>query len=199
MKRTVFAAVFFAAFSACTYAGILPTIDTIPSNGDVFGEPGTVVGWGFTLTYSATSDWVVLNDSFFTGTTVYGSYVDYLTVTNAPLYVAGPSPESASITQGWSPSSSPPLGLGEFDLNATDPIGVVITGDIGVDYTIFSEDPNSPSFDPGSFVSSGTLFAPVQIQSTPEPASILLILGALLPFGLAACRRKAVNRRSALL
>jgi hypothetical protein len=190
MKRFVSAVCSVAALAALAYAGpAVPTIQTLPSNGVVAGPPGSVVGWGFMLSYSDPSDWVVLNDSNFTGSTVYGSYVDYLTLTNAPLYVAGPPPEPSTVTQAWSPSLSPSLGLGEFDINSTAPPGTPITGNIAVDYSIFSQDPNDPDFDPGSFVTAGTLDAPVEIEVAPEPG-FLLPIGAALPFALALRLRR---------
>ena len=192
LLAAILLAVLFAMASPA-HAGSV-SIGTLPASGDVAGAAGTVVGWGFTLS-DTTSDWVVLNDSFFTGSTTYGSYVDYLSLSNAPLYVAGPSPESTTISQAFNPSSNPPLGLGEFDLDLFIPPGTVITGDIGVDYTLFSEDPNSPSFDPDSFVATGQLFAPVTITvATPEPASGFLMLCGMAALTRAGWRRKAPAR-----
>jgi hypothetical protein len=188
MKRIVSTIVLAAAFDALACAGpVLPTIQTLPASGDVAGPPGTAVGWGFTLSYLGPADWVVLNDSNFTGSTVFGSYLDYLTLPTAPFYVVGPAPESASITQPWDLSAT--LGLGEFDINSTVPPGTVIPGDIAVDYSLFSQDPNDPAFDAGSFVSAGTLDAPVEIMVAPEPGSMLFIGMALLSFVLAIRRR----------
>jgi hypothetical protein len=79
--------------------------------------------------------------------------------------------------------------LGEFDINSTVPPGTVIPGDIAVDYSLFSQDPNDPAFDAGSFVSAGTLDAPVEIMVAPEPGSMLFIGMALLSFVLAIRRR----------
>ena len=189
MKRMVSTICLAAAFTALTYAGpLVPAIQTLPSNGDVAGPPGSVVGWGFTLSFSDPSDWVVLNDSNFTGSTVYGNYVDYLALLTAPLYVAGPAPESSTVTQPW--TSTPALGLGEFDINSTAPPGTPIKGNIAVDYSIFSQDPNDPNFDPGSFVTAGTLDASVEIDVAPEPGSLLLIGAGILPFGLALRLRR---------
>ena len=191
MKRIVSTIGLALAFAALACADpVLPVIQTLPASGNVAGPPGTVVGWGFTLSYAG-ADWVVLNDSNFTGSTVFGSYVDYLTLGNAPLYVVGPAPESSSVTQAWNPASNPKLGLGEFDINSTAPPGTVISGNIAVDYSLFSQDPNNLNFDPGSFVSAGTLDAPVQITAAPEPGSMLLTGTALLLFGPAIRRRRA--------
>lgn len=189
MKRITLALLIAAAFAACAQAGPL-SLTLLPTSGIVTGSPGTVVGWGFTITYSGPSDWVLLTGSEFTGSTVYGSYVDYLSLSNAPLYVAGPSPESSTISQSWDPSSNPPLGLGEFDINATALPGAIIAGTIQVDYQVFSEDPNDPNFDPGSFVSSGTVSASAEVGVTPEPACLLTMSTALLPLAFAGLRRR---------
>lgn len=169
-----------AAFATCAQAD---TLTLTPTSGVVGGLPGTAVGWGFTLTDTSTTNWLVLNDSYFVGSPVYGSYVDYV-VSN--FYVAGPgSPLQVTWDQG---SLS---GTGEFDIYATDQSGIPIPGTINVDYTVFSEDPTSVNFDPSSFVATGTFSDPVQIQVTPEPASWILLMGvALMAFVLPSWRRK---------
>jgi len=193
MKRTIIVALCAVIFTALAHADTL-TLATIPASGDVAGEPGTAVGWGFILTDSSSTDWIELNDSYVSGsldTGIYGTYVDYLTLTNAPLYVAGPAPESPTVNQPWVPSATPPLGLGEFDLYITAPPGLTLSDDINVDYTLFTQDPNSPTFDPSaSFDGTGTFSVAVQVQSTPEPASMTLVGGALLPLLLAIRRRR---------
>jgi hypothetical protein len=192
MKRITLALLITAAFVACAQAGPL-SLTLLPTSGTIGGGPGTVVGWGFTIT-NGSSDWVLLTSSDFTGSPVYGSYVDYLSLVNAPLYVAGPSPESSTISRSWNPSSNPPLGLGEFDINSTALPGAIIEGSIQVDYDVFSEDPNNPNFDPGSFVTSGTVSASAQVgvAPTPEPAPLLTMSTALLILAFAGLRpRKA--------
>jgi hypothetical protein len=194
MKRITLALLIAAAVVACAQAGPI-SLTILPTSGTIGGGPGTVVGWGFTIT-NASSDWVVLSGSDFTGSPIYGSYVDYLSLVNAPLYVAGPSPESSTISRSWNPSSNPPLGLGEFDINSTALSGAIIVGSIQVDYDVFSEDPNNPNFDPGSFVTSGTVSASAQVgvaaAPTPEPAPLLTMSTALLILAFAGLRpRKA--------
>jgi len=186
MKRTIVGAVWAFALAAVAQAATL-SIETIPVSGNVSGVPGSVVGWGFTLTDTETDEWIVLNDSYFTGSTVYGTYVDYVA---SNFYVAGPSPESQTLNEPWNPSTSPPTGLGEFDINATAPPGF-ITGDINVDYQLFSQDPNDPDFDPDTaFISSGTFSAPVQADVVPEPATMAVTGATLLALAFAIRRRR---------
>lgn len=159
-----------AAFAAASFATTLPQITLTETPASV--EPGGVIGLGFTLTNNNPSDYVVLTGSDFTGTPVYGTYRDYLAT--GPLYVAGPSPESATITQPWNGSSM--LGVGEFDTFATDPSGTTVAGSIDIHYSVFSQDPNSPTFDPGSQVGppDNILAVPVTFVVSPEPASVAL-------------------------
>lgn len=191
MKRINLTFLMMAAFAACAVSAPVPvpTLTLLPSSGNLAGNPGAVVGWGFTLTYSAPSDWVVLTGSQFTGSPVYGTYVDYLSLGNAPFYVAGPAPESATVQQAWSGS---PLGLGEFDINSTAATGVSITGNIVVHYSIFSQDPNSPTFNPdtSTVVADATLTEAARVNVSPEPASLLMMSAGLMPLAWAGWRRR---------
>jgi hypothetical protein len=195
MKRITLAIVIAAVFAACAQAAAIPTLTLLPANGQVAGLPGTVVGWGFTLTYTDPSDWVILTGSEFTGSPVYGTYVDYLSLATAPLYVAGPAPESSTVQQAWVSSSM--LGVGEFDINSTALIDAVIQGNIVVHYSVFSMDPNDPNFNPdtSTVVADATLSEAAQITVTPEPSSFLLMLsGVLLSFAPAGWRHRMARR-----
>ena len=177
MKRIIWSILVAAACTLSIQAATIPTptIQAIPAN--VAGQPGSVVGWGLALDYTATGYWVVLNDSFFTGSQIYGTYNDYII---NQFIVAGPSPESSTVNVPFSLGST---GLGEFDILPTSPPGTTITGDITVDYDVFTQDPNSPTFDPGSFVTAGQASAPVSVNITPEPATLgLLIAAGILGF-----------------
>ena len=182
-----------AVFVACAQSAPVPapTLTLIPLNGQVAGAPGSVIGWGFTLTYSASSDWVVLTGSNFTGSPVYGTYKDYLSLPNAPLYVAGPAPESSTVQEAWNSFSNPPLGLGEFDINTTALVGAKITGNIVVHYSVFTQDPNDPTFDPdtSTAVADATLAAPAQVNVSPEPSSLWMMSAVLIPLAWAGWRR----------
>ena len=195
MKRVTLAILIGAAIAAGAQAAILPTLTLLPVNGQVAGLPGTVVGWGFTLTFTDPSDWVILTGSEFTGSPVYGTYVDYLSLATAPLYVAGLAPESSTVQQAWDSSSL--LGVGEFDINPTALPDAVIKGNIVVHYSVFSMDPKDPSFNPdtSTVVADATLSAAAQVTVTPEPSSLLLMLSAvLLSFALAGWRHRMARR-----
>ena len=193
MKRITLTLLVASVFAACAQAGPL-SLTLLPTVGAVSGEPGSVVGWGFTIIYTGSTDWVLLTGSNFTGSTAYGSYVDYLSLGNAPVYVAGPSPESSTISQAWNSSSNPPLGLGEFDINSTAPPGAIIGGTVQVNYAVFSQDPNDLNFDPGSFITSGTLSAPAEVGVAPEPASLLTMSTALLTLAFEGLRRRKARQ-----
>jgi|SRR5579884_954344 len=179
MKRLIVGVAFAAVFSALSFAA--PTLTLLPSGGQVGGIPGSTAGWGFVLT-NPDSNWVVLTGSSFTGSTVFGNYVDYLSMTGAPLYVAGPFPETATVTQSWNPSTTPPLGLGEFDINSTAPPGTSIPGNIIVHYSVFSQDPNDPAFNPdnSTVVADATLSVAADVNVVPEPATLSLLAGGAL-------------------
>ena len=183
MIKTFCGVLFAAAVGITCYAAPVPTLQALPAT--VSGQPGGVVGWGLSLTYPAPADWVVLNDSFFTGSTVYGTYKDYVV---SEFVVAGAAPESPTVTIPFSRTSG--TGLGEFDINSKVP-DISITGNIVVDYSIFSQDPNSPTFDPDSFVTAGQASAPVTVNIVPEPQTLGLIFIAIAvsPFGRREARR----------
>jgi hypothetical protein len=110
--------------------------------------------------------------------------------------VAGPAPESSTVQQAW--NSSLLLGVGEFDINPTALIDAVIKGNIVVHYSVFSMDPKDPNFNPdtSTVVADATLSAPAQVTVTPEPSSLLLMLGAVLLSFALAVRRHRIARRA---
>ena len=177
MNRATWTFFLAAAFAACSQAS--PLLTLLPAGGTVSGPPGAVVGWGFALTDTAPSQWVLLTGSQFTGSPLFGTYVDYLSSVNAPLYVVGPSPESSMLNVAWNGSTL--AGLGEFDINSTASF-VNIPGNIVVHYSVFSQDPLDPNFDPdtSTVVPDATFSSPAQVDIAPEPGSAWMIL-ALLP------------------
>jgi len=167
-----------AAFAAAAYGG--PVLTLIPTNASTNG-PGGVTGWGYDISNPDPSNFLVLNDSFVSGNLAsgtYGNYADYIALS---FIVIGPNGDSGPVA--FSRGSA---GVGEFDFNPFVPIPTHVPGQINIDYSVFSQDPNSPTFDPGSFVGAGTVSASANASAVPEPSSGLLMALALLPLALAA-------------
>ena len=184
MKRILFAAV-LTAFATSAYAA--PVLNLIPTVAGGFA--GGVTGWGYDITNPDPTNFLVLNDSFVTGglsTGVFGNYVDYIA---ANFIVIGPNGDSGPVAFNRGTLA----GVGEFDFNAVVPPATRVTGAINIDYSLFSQDPNDPNFDPGSFVGSGTVSAAGEADIVPEPAPGLLIGLGLLLVALALWRRAAIG------
>ncbi|MGH9530125.1 MAG: hypothetical protein ACRD2S_09440 [Terriglobales bacterium] len=183
MKRVIFSAIIAMVFVGCAQAD--PILTLLPASGIVGGDAGTVVGWGFTFTNNSPA-WMVLTGSTFSGSQVNGTYVDYL---SSNFDVAGPAPESPTISQAW--DSTTISGLGEFDIFSTAPPGTDISGDIVVSYDVYSQDPNDPAFDPGSYLYSAQT-PPVSADvHVPEPSWLALLLATLLlPLSYPVWRRR---------
>jgi hypothetical protein len=129
------------------------------------------VGWSFTIVNTA--DYLVVTGSSFTPSSLYGTYQDYIGTHN--FVVVGPAPESTTVSQAFNISAL--TGVGAFTVNSTAPSGIKISGNLTIDYSLFSQDPNDPNFDPGAslVVADATLTQPATVNIIPEPASALLL------------------------
>ena len=189
IKRLVLTLMAAAVVAAAAHADDL-SLTLTPAGGAVSGAPGQAVGWGFTLTDTG-PDYIVLADSYFVGSPVYGTYSDYIA---NQFYVAGPAPESSVIVSPWDQSTQ--SGTGEFDLYSTDPVYSSFSGLINVDYDLFSVDPNDPNFDPGAdFVGSGTFSENASVNVTPEPATWVLMFLPIAALVFFSSRRNAAGLR----
>lgn len=189
MKRTYVRGVMLAGLAAVFTAGACgaPVLNLIPVNASAV--PGGVAGWGYEISNPDPANFLLLNDSFASGslaTGTYGNYVDYVA---SNFIVIGPGGDSGPV-----PFSLGSTGVGEFDFNLFVPVPTHIFGQINIDYSVFSQDPNSPTFDPASFVSSGTVSAPAEASAVAEPGSEFLAALALLPLALSVRRRFRAGR-----
>jgi hypothetical protein len=186
--KPILPSLFLAALFAWT-AQADPIFVLVPSGGTISGNSGGIVGWGYDVTNNDPANWLVLDDSFATGSLAsgtFGTYMDYIAST---FIVIDPSQSGGTVlfSQGTS-------GTGEFDIDAVVPPNMVIPGSIGLDYSLFSEDPNSPTFDPSSLVTNGTVFATAQVNvnttAVPEPGSLWFAVAWLLPFAWVVRQRR---------
>jgi len=171
------------------------TLTLNPGSGAVSGLAGSTVGWGFTLDSAA--DFAVISSSNFclgnSGVSslckapTIGTYSDFI-ATN--YTIAGPAPESPSVTEAFDAVSG--MGVGSFKISATAALGAVNTGQIVATYDLYSVDPNAANFNPGAdLISAGNfLTAPAsvtvegQMRSVPEPSYSWVIAGlAVVLFG----------------
>jgi len=186
MKIAIIAPLLAGLLTLGANADPLPSLALVPSGGTVAGLPGSTVGFGYDIDNPDPNNYVVLNDSFVTGdlaSGTFGTYIDYVAL---QFIVIDPNTDTGPV-----PFAQGSAGLGEFDMDLFVPIPTEIPGGISVDYSIFSTDPNSPNFDPNSFITSGTLTATAEVDAAvPEPASVFLVGSLLLPLAFLALRRR---------
>jgi hypothetical protein len=177
LHRFLAAALLASFCSVPALAG--PVFQLIPPTGALGAMPGATVTWGLTVTDTG-NEFVLLTDSLFTPFPPLGSYTDFIGA--GPNLVVGPAPESSML-------SIPQIG--SFQLPANAPTGAVIAGTLSIDYSIFSQDPNDPSFDPGTFLSNATFTQRASVTVTPEPGTLVLLFGAALPLAISIRRRRS--------
>lgn len=154
--------------------------------------PGQTVQWTATLsdpTDLAAGDSIVIDASSFdvpcqgcaAPPASLGTYTDLIGPVFAVLAPAG--------NCCGDPQTLPGDAIGTFHVSPTVAAGTVIGGFLEIDYTIFSVDPNDPSFDPtvDTVVPEVQAFASASVGVLPEPATGLLLLGGL---SLIAWRRR---------
>jgi hypothetical protein len=108
--------------------------------------------------------------------------------------VAGPVPESATVSQAFNAVAK--TGIGSFRINPSAPNGSVAMGQIVVTSDLFSVSPNDPAFDPVlNTISTGSrLIANARVNvgsvaAIPEPGS--WSLSALAVVALAVLKRRS--------
>lgn len=190
MKTSISAAILAVLWSVSASAA--PSFSLLPADGTVHGTSGSFVGWGYDITNNNPSDWLVLNDSYVSGslsTGTYGTYMDYL---SSNFIVIDPSSSTGLV-----PFIAAASGTGEFDIAASVPPNTLVAGDVNIDYSFFSQNPNSPTFNPVSFVSAGTVstIAQVDINPVPEPTTILMMAVGLGSLALTRRRHRRMTHR----
>jgi hypothetical protein len=144
-----------------------------PSNGNIVGAAGSVIGWGYTITNN-TTQWIqtesISSDPFLNG--IPDLVFDF------PAVAPG-----SSVTLDFSPVASgscaaPPCGLYSLMWDATAPSGFVNAGTFIISSDFYSGNPNNGGIDLGPAPDASAAYT-ATVGPVPEPTSLLLIASAL--------------------
>jgi hypothetical protein len=146
------------------------TFSLIPADGAVAGPPGSTVGWGYSIINTSPSDWLV--------TTALSSDA-FLNGTPAAIFDFPDLGPGVTGTVPFDPIA--PAGLFELTWDITAPVGFVNSGSFDLSAEFWSGDPLAG----GVFVASAPdTLAPYTATVTPEPPTLVLLLGALTATGI---------------
>jgi hypothetical protein len=147
------------------------TFSLLPSDGNVSGPPGSLVGWGYSLKNDSSADWFsstnLNSDSFSNGTPTL--LFDFPNV--------GPG---ATVTEAFDPVSS--IGLFELQWDPSAPVGFVNSGNFVLSGQWWDGDP----LNGGNFIANATdTLSPYSAtvtgsSSVPEPSSFLLLASGIV-------------------
>ena len=173
----------FFSLTCPVSAGVVFTL--LPSDGNVLGAPGSLVGWGYSLTNTDPSNWFMAtnlnSDSFSNGTPTV--------LFDSPILAPG-----GSVTEPFDSVNS--IGLFELLWDVSAPIGFVNSGN----FTLSGEWWDGDPLNGGSFIAnapdltlaySAAVTAPT--GGVPEPSSfVLLAFGVGMIVGLRIVRNRRV-------
>lgn len=185
----------YIALLACLAAGgaFAGTVTLEPAGGAVTGTPGSVAGWGFT----AQAD-PVLWTSFVASFTLLesnpsiGFYTDFIGMQGGPAnFVLAPG--AADWVEAFDNASQ--TGIGAFAILAGAPVGSQNSGLLHVEFDLFTADPNVCG---ACYSGGGELDLPFAVtvgSPAPEPATWILLGGALGLLGLVSAGRERLARK----
>jgi len=196
MKNAMFCSILLLSTGLAGHAGVVLTLD--PPDGVVQGTPGSIVGWGFTLTADDTN-WISVVTTALVDETnpSVGTYNDFAGPLGGPVNGVM-APGAASWTLPFDLIDR--LGLAAYVISENTVIGAVDTGVIDLNYELFSADPNTC---PTCATGFADVQAPFEVDvvapaaAAPEPEPEWLLGAALLLLG-SRCRsrRKKAGRRT---
>lgn len=205
-KLKIFGLLAFLVGTTVAHADVIgPWITPVPTDGHLFGLPGSTVGWGFQIEGDPVY-WISFTDTVLVESAPLGSagasgYIDFLGPWGGPVDAALPPdptqndpwivPFDLSLSQGLGGYLiDPGVGIGSQDVGYFIVHYLVFSGDpalggtqIGGTEQLFLPADPSPGSTPPAFQID------VTTASVPEPSTISL-LGLGLGFVLWSCRKR---------
>jgi hypothetical protein len=160
----------------------------LPAGGNVSGPPGSLVGWGYSLTNTDPSNWFMTtdlnSDSFSNGTPTL--------LFDFPILAPGDT-----VTEAFDPVKS--IGLYELQWDPSAPVGTVNSGNFVLSGEWWDGDP----LNGGNYIAdapdtalaySATVTRPT--SATPEPSGLMPLMcgvGTIIAFRTVRCRGRLVR------
>ncbi|MCU0227442.1 MAG: PEP-CTERM sorting domain-containing protein [Bryobacterales bacterium] len=172
-----------AILMAAAAAVAAPILTLSPSSGNISGEPGSVTGWGFTLT-SDSNEWITVVSSFllFESNPDLGFYDDFIGLQGGPSDGVL-APGDPAWTQAFDPNQG--FGLGAFFLSPLANLGDRNDAQLIVLFERFSADPTTCvdcNLGSGEFTFNVSITA--DTNPVPEPGALWLVALSLGAIGL---------------
>ena len=193
MKKTIYSISLGLLLVAS--ADATPLFTLLP--GSISGLPGSIAGWGFSVTPDPTLALSVINSFLLVPSDPsFGSYTDIISFAGGPS--AGlllPGDPNWVEAFHYDPDPSLQTGLGWFQIDPSAPSGEVFTALAHIDYELFIVS----GVDCPCYVATENTELQVSVTaattttSTPEPATGALLISA--GAGLLVFRRKTEARR----
>lgn len=152
------------------------TFSLLPSSGDIAGEAGSTIGWGYSLTNDSVTDWLMLtgfsSDPFFNA-------VPDSTIFDLPILAPGASRTLAFDAAAFE-------GLLQLTWDAAAPSGFTNSGTFVLSAEFWDDDPLAGgqflSFADDQFAAYTATVLPSS-NPVPEPATVVLMAsGAAMAF-----------------
>jgi hypothetical protein len=164
-------AVFLLTMGAAAHADSV-TLSTQPSSGAVSATPGSIFGWGYTLTNNSATNFFI-SESIDSSLFLSANGIPDASIFDFPILAP-----LQTVTLAYDPLNL--LGLFQFTWNTNVPVGTTETGNFIV-YGQFCSDP-ADSSTCGDVVSGSTSFSATVTSPTtgvPEPSTILFLAAGL--------------------
>lgn len=159
----------FVLYSILPLHADMVSFSLLPSDGNVSGPAGSVVGWGYSLTNESASDWFMATDL---NADAFSNGIPTV-LFDFPILAPG-----QTVTEAFNSINS--IGLYELAWNVSAPAGYVNSGNFVLSGQWWNGDPLSS----GNFIAAApdislSYSATVSVSSVPEPSSFSLLLMAM--------------------